>query len=77
MSIIRRIVFWISYQLIWLALPQVVIDSAYFYINRVDPTPHSGDQKHQLAYVKLVKQFTTIPKRVLSLAVELAVYKKL
>lgn len=77
MSTIRRIVFWIAYQLIWLALPQVVIDAAYFYIHRVDPTPHSGDQKHQLAYVKLVKQFTTIPKRVLSLAVELAVYKKL
>ena len=77
MSLIRRIIFWVAYQLIWLALPQVVVDGAYFYVNRVDPTPHSGDQKHQLAYAKLVKQYTTIPKRVLSLAVELAVYKNL
>ena len=77
MSLIRRIIFWLAYQLIWLALPQVVVDSAYFYIKRVEPTPHSGDQKHQLAYAKLVKQHTTIPKRVLSLAVELAVYKNL
>ena len=77
MSLIRRIILWFSYQLIWLALPQVVVDGAYFYVRRVDPTPHTGDQKHQLTYAKLVKQYTTIPKRILSLAVELAVYKKL
>ncbi|KKK59339.1 hypothetical protein LCGC14_3035390, partial [marine sediment metagenome] len=47
MSLIRRIIFWTVYQLIWLALPRVVVDGAYFYVQRVDPTPHSGDQKHQ------------------------------
>ena len=77
MSLIRRIIFWTVYQLIWLALPRVVVDGAYFYVQRVDPTPHSGDQKHQLAYAKLVKQYPTMPKKVLSLAVELAVYKQL
>ena len=77
MNIIKRGIFWVAYQLIWLALPQVVVDGAYFYVHRVDPTPHSGDQKHQLAYAKLVKQYPTMPKKVLSLAVELAVYKQL
>ena len=53
------------------------MDGAYFDVLKMDPTPHTGDQKHQLVYAKLLKQYPTIPKRTLSLAVELAIQKKL
>ncbi len=77
MGFIRRFLLWLAYQLIWLALPQVVVDGANFNVLKIDPTPHAGDQKHQLVYAKLLKQYPTIPKRVLSLAVNLAVKQKL
>ena len=77
MDIFRRFLLWLAYQLIWLALPQVVVDGAYFDVLKMDPTPHTGDQKHQLVYAKLLKQYPTIPKRTLSLAVELAIQKQL
>jgi len=77
MNILRRFLVWLSYQVIWLALPAVVIEGAEFAVLKIDPTPHTGDQKHQLVYAKLLKQYPTIPKRILSLAVEAAIQKRL
>ena len=77
MNIFRKAILWFAYQMIWLALPAVVVEGAEFAVLKIDPTPHTGDQKHQLVYAKLLKQYPTIPKRVLSLAVEAAIYKRL
>lgn len=77
MSTLSKLLLWLAYRLLRLALPKVVLDHAVFSVSKVEPTPHTGDQKHQLIYKKLLQQFPAMPKRVLSLAVEVAVEKSL
>ncbi len=77
MNIFRRLILWAAYQLIWLALPQVLIDGAILNTLKINPVPHTSDEKRQLVYVKLLKQYPNLPRRLLSLAVELAIYKRL
>jgi len=75
MNIIQRALLRVAYWLIRLVLPREVMIHACFNVAKIDPTPHTGGEKHHLVYAKLRQQFTTIQRRVLSLAVEAAVDK--
>lgn len=72
----QRVILWLVYQLLRLILPKVVIDGADFNVSKIEPTPHVGGEKHNLVYTKLLQQYPGVPRRLLSLAVELAVYRK-
>lgn len=72
----QRGILWLVYKLLWLMLPRTVLTAARFAVAKMEPTPHAGGEKRGLVYVKLLQQFPRFPRRLLSLAVEIAVYRE-